>query len=145
MGSLAFRRNTGQLVPSEAQPTAFVSPSGQRGPGAITVITPFSATIASAGTAATIWAPPAGSRFRILGYTITPSANDLIYIRAAASSALQITMRGLALQQIASPEVLGYFGVACATNNMALVVDVGTAATNVSGTIFGTIDTNLNG
>ncbi len=145
MGTLAFRRNTGQLVPSEAQPTAWVSPSGQRGPGAITVSIPFSVTVASVGTVQTVWVPSANSRFRVLGYTVTPSATDTFYLRAVASSAFQITLKGLANQAIQSPDVVGFFGVACATNNMALVVDVGTAATAVSGTIFGTIDTNLNG
>ena len=145
MGTLAFRRNTGQLVPSEANPVAWVSPSGARGPGAITITTPFSVTVASVGTPATIWVPSAGTRFRVLGYTVTPSATDTVFIRAVASSAFQLTIRGLANQNIQSPEVLGYFGIACATNNMALVVDAATAATALTGTIFGTIDTNLNG
>ena len=139
MGTGAFRNNPGQLAPSEAQGTRFVAKSGMQ-QSAITVTVPFSVTVASVGTPATIWNPTAGTRFRVLGYTVTPGATDTIVMRAVASVAFQITLRGLANVAVNSPSGMGDFGIACASINTALVVDAATAATTVTGTIFGTLD-----
>ncbi|MCR4340886.1 MAG: hypothetical protein NUW01_13485 [Gemmatimonadaceae bacterium] len=96
---------------------------------------PFSVTIASAGTVATVWLPVAGRRFRVTGYNFTPSAADTVILRSVASAAFQVTHRAAANTPITVPDLR--WGISCASANSALVVDAGTAATVVTGTIFG--------
>ncbi len=132
MGVLAIRNaNSGG---ESRQAVIQTSTSGVKYP-TNPVAHPFSVTIASAGTVATVWSPAAGYRFRVTSYHITPSAADTIILRSVASAAFQVTHRAAANTPIVVPDLR--WGVSCASANSALVVDAGTAATIVTGTIFG--------
>lgn len=121
MGSAALRN-------SRVQGNQVVPPVGAVKPVS------FTQTIASAGTVATIYVPFSNKAVRVHGGWVTSSANDAFFIRAAVSANFQLNFRGLANQMNTLNIPVG--GVAVSSTNSALVVDVGTAATALTGTIF---------
>ena len=94
----------------------------------------ISTTVASAGTVATLFVPRDGSRFRVHGGWLTPSAADSVFLRGVASTMFQWNGRGAANTPIPMNAPMG--GTACASTNAALVLDTGAGGTIVTGTIF---------
>lgn len=132
MGSLAIRSANSLGGPGMA--THPVDARGIKYPANITAHA-FSVTIASAGTVATAWLPATGRRFRVTSYVITSSAADTVFLRGVSSTNFLLTHKLAANSQLVVPDLR--WGISCASANSALVVDAGTAATVVTGTIFG--------
>ena len=138
MGTLAYRRSQSSLTGAG---TKQVRPVYQDGVPQSTplIFKPFRVTVASIGTPATIWNPPTGSRFRVLGYTISGTAADYAIFRESgvASGGFQFNTAQGAINAVQnSPEL--WNGLLGASLNTALVLDTGVAGTTWTGTVFGT-------
>ena len=126
MGSRNYLQSRAHLTPASS--TGVLPPFTE--PRAIAI----SSTIASAGTVATLFLPRSGTRFRIHGGWVTLSAADNVFLRAVGSAQFQWNGRGAVNTPISLSAPPG--GTACGSANVSLVLDVGAAATAVTGTIF---------
>lgn len=126
MGTPAFLNSRAHAVPASSQPVTYAHPPVRA--------LAFSTTVASAGTVATLYLPAGGSRFRLHGGWVTPSAADTVFLRGVASAVFQWNGRGAANTPIPLQAPLG--GTAAASANAALVLDAGAGGTIVTGTIF---------
>ena len=126
MGTAKFLNSQAHAVPA--------SSTGQFPAGPATKTLSVSQAVASAGTVVTLMVPEVGKRFRIVGGWLTPSAADTITLRTPASVSFQLNVRSAA--NTLAPILLPPEGRSAASANLALVLDVGTAATIVTGTIF---------
>ena len=108
-------------------------PTGLRTPDTFVTI---KAQAITAGTPVTIWTPPAGKRFRLMGWSLTSSPATTVIMEDASGSANEFLRAGCAAAGTASigPD-LGNGYLSAAANN-ALCFDVTTSAT-INGFVYG--------
>lgn len=126
MGSRSYLQSRAHLTPAGAQGVLPAFPEAR----ALAI----AQTVASAGTVATLFVPRTNTRFRIHGGWLTPSAADSVFLRGAASVTFQWNSRSAANTPIRLHAPDG--GTACASSDIALVIDAGAGGTIVTGTIF---------
>ena len=126
MGTAKFLNNKSHAVPANSTPVTSEHPPVK----ALAIVQ----TVASAGTAATVFVPSSGKRFRLHGGWLTPSAADSVTLRGVASAVFQWSTRSAANTTI--PLNVPQGGTAAASANAGLVIDAGAGGTIVTGTIF---------
>jgi hypothetical protein len=108
-------------------------PTGLRSPDTFVTI---KAVAITAGTPVAIWTPPAGKRFRLMGWSLATSAATNVIMEDSSGGANELLRCGVAAANVASisPD-LGNGYLSTAANN-ALYFDV-TASATISGFVYG--------